>query len=443
MLKQFKLHSQKLNRLLQDEQPGLATQAMAHTLAGHLRELYFQLRKGIGSRRLRRILAGAAIVLGIGGPVRAQVSPSFPTSVTAPFGLNSEASTFGIPLSVDIDGDGDLDVLSSEDIGNWRFYENAGTATQPSLNPAISSPFGLAGPAPSGGAPIPACGDLDGDGDYDILASDNYIGAYYYYENTGTASAPSFAQPLSGAFGLDTLSYITFPYLADIDNDGDLDLFAGRSNGAVRYYENTGSSITPVFAPGQDNPFGLQAGNPLNCLRLGDLDLDGDLDLLSTERYGAYTYWENTGTVSAPAFSSPLTNPFGLTADSDYNIHSLADWDGDGDLDILECEYGGDYEYHENQAPVGNSLSFSFNSFTISPNPSEGAIHISLESESLGAGADIRVYSIEGQLLQQWHAAATGRGLSTAWDASQMPTGMYILEMEVGGRMVRQRFSRM
>lgn len=443
LLKQFKTVSQRLNGLLDGAPPGPGSREMAHALAQQLRRLYFALRMRMGSRRLRRIMAGAAFLVGVAGPAQAQVTPNFPTSVTSPFGIVSQATMFAIPMSVDIDGDGDLDILVNEDYGNFRFYENIGTPTMPMLDSAVTSPFGLVSDSLNGSVPTPCYGDLDGDGDYDILTGENYDGHFYYFENIGTATAPNFASPVRDTFGLTPTPYIAFPELADLDDDGDLDMFVGQYYGIVTYYENIGDSVTPLFAAPQTNPFGLQPGYVAVWGRFGDMDADGDLDMIYGEINGNYQYWENTGTPSAPNFTGPQTNPWGLTGNTYYNFHTLADWDGDGDLDILENEYGGIYEYHENQPLVGNTPSFTSSELSISPNPSQGMIRISYASEEIFGAVDLRILSIEGKLIHQWREEPVGGSLLSRWDGSQLPSGMYFLEMEVDGQMVRQRFSRM
>ncbi|MDD5274862.1 MAG: VCBS repeat-containing protein [Methylovulum sp.] len=47
------------------------------------------------------------------------------------------------------------------------------------------------------------------------------------------------------------------PTFADIDHDGDLDALIGNFNGDTLYFENTGSATAPAFAAPVTNPFGL------------------------------------------------------------------------------------------------------------------------------------------------------------------------------------------
>ena len=96
------------------------------------------------------------------------------------------------------------------------------------------------------------------------------------------------------------------PFLVDIDNDGDLDLFIGEQNGIINYYENTGSASSATYTQ--------QTGgsNPLNGVDVGsyshpafvDIDNDGDFDVYISNDATSISFYENTGSAASPTFSS-------------------------------------------------------------------------------------------------------------------------------------------
>ena len=326
-------------------------EACARSLLCEARADLARLRRihGAGRRTARRIAraqallacAGALLGLPLADPARAS-DPVF-LNPLAPFGL-ADAGTFASPAFADLDGDGDLDAIVGEGDGNAIFFANTGTASAPAFAPPATNPFGL---ADVGYLARPALADLDGDGDLDAFVGEAFASTLFF-ENTGTASAPAFAPPETDPFGLAEVADLASPTFADLDDDGDLDSLVGENTGSTIYFENTGSAGAPAFAPPVTNPFGLAGAGSRATPAFADLDGDGDLDAFVGEELGNAISFENTGTASAPAFVSPVTNPFGL-ADVGYDSYpAFADLDGDGDLDAFVGEGTGTTLFFEN-----------------------------------------------------------------------------------------------
>ncbi|OUJ73537.1 hypothetical protein BXP70_14170 [Hymenobacter crusticola] len=210
----------------------------------------------------------------------------------------------------DVDGDGDLDLLTATSLGS------TGTVSI-RLNDGKASFSNGGEVALSEGPQDLALGDLDGDGDLDFVTIGGTVARVSLNNGagrftTGPATALGSGLALSVALG-------------DVDGDGDLDLVTVRSLNGVSVRLNNGNG---TFSGTQD----LQTGfNPQEVV-LGDIDSDGDLDLLTANNlYGSASTVGVRVNDGDGNFSGTWEYPVGLGAMS----LTLGDVNGDGDLDLL------------------------------------------------------------------------------------------------------------
>jgi choice-of-anchor C domain-containing protein len=238
---------------------------------------------------------------------------------------------------------------------NIKVTDNAGMSNvNPDGAPHFVRQTGAANPF-EGAAwdtfPSATLADIDGDGDFDLTVSEGFYGAIRYFENTGTAAAAAFTERAGGAnpFAGAGIGGRTSLDVGDFDNDGDLDAVNARaSDGQMYLLENVAG--TYVVRTGAANPFdGLDGGRAASPT-VGDVDGDGDLDLLTGEYDRVFHYFENTGTAGAPAFTerTGAANPFNGVVAPDYGQPELYDLDRDGDLDIVAGGFVGGLRYYLN-----------------------------------------------------------------------------------------------
>ena len=248
--------------------------------------------------------------------------------------------------SGDLNGDGYLDIAATgtyED--EIRCYLNDGTGTVWTEYIVDSDCDGATGVDIK---------DIDGDGDMDILgtsAYDDYIAWYENSDGTGTSWIEHLIDDdFNGARQI---------VGADMDNDGDIDAVCVASNADdVAWWENSGNGTTWTRHD-IENTFDGAYGCDVN-----DIDGDGDLDVIACASYADdITWFENTDGLG----TSWVENTIDATYDGAKGCYA-ADFDGDGDLDILgTANTADDVNWFENTDGVGGSwtdhvLNNNFNS---------------------------------------------------------------------------------
>jgi FG-GAP-like repeat len=227
----------------------------------------------------------------------------------------------------DLDADGDLDAVVGDDNGHLHFRENPGRHRVFSWRQSQRFRF-----ADVDSYAHPALADLDGDGDLDLLVGAG-DGTLALFENVGTTRRAAFAGPVVGGFGLLDVGQNASPAVGDLDGDGDVDVLVGRREGEVVLFENVGAPGAIAFAPPRVVPELTVAWAAVPALV--DADRDGDLDCFVGDANGDTSYFENAGTAAEPAFAAGSLDPFGLSNVGDAALPLFADMDGDGDADAF------------------------------------------------------------------------------------------------------------
>ncbi len=289
---------------------------------------------------------------------------------------------------INIENDGDQDILLG-DVSNPQitFLRNGGTNTYAIMDmqddsfPVYDSPLNL---------DVYGCGfhlDVNNDGIKDILFSPNapntsenfHSSIYYRNTNSNTDVAVTYVQ---NGFLQDSMIDVgegTYPVFFDYDNDGDQDLFignygyyqtAGPYQSQIALLKNTGSSTAPSYTLITRDFANIHANVPSiigMALTFGDLDNDGDKDMIIGDFTGRLNYFEKQ---PGPADNFVFVSSFYQAIDiGNYAAPQLIDVDRDSKLDLLIGEQIGSINYYHNDgtvnAPVFNLVTTTFGSVRV------------------------------------------------------------------------------
>jgi len=266
-------------------------------------------------------------------------------------------------LAIDLDGDGDQDVLTGRDYCTELIsLTNQGTALQAAMSPSSVNTNFPAGTTPIRIANFPAAYSVDVtfDGRPDLVVAPNLYDnqdtvdtrqVVSFYENTSASNVPNFAFRQTDFLQRDMLevSEGAAPALADLDGDGLLDMLVGstsRANANGRYrsslyfYRNVGTRTKPVFKLVSTDYLGLSSRRFMGLKPvLVDLNRDGAVDLAfsaATQNQNTIYYVLNTAAAGLPAAFN-VSNAVALTGVPNrlYDAPCFTDVDGDGNVDLL------------------------------------------------------------------------------------------------------------
>jgi gliding motility-associated-like protein len=257
--------------------------------------------------------------------------------------IATDAAGANSVFAADMDGDGDMDIVSSSANDNTiAWYENDGNA-----NPTWAA-ADIATSANSARSVFVA--DMDGDGDMDILSASYNDNTIAWYENNGAANptwaAADIATSAAGALSV---------YAADMDGDGDMDIVsAGFSDNTIAWYENNGAA-DPTWAAADIATDAAGA----SVVYAADMDGDGDMDIVSASSSDNTIAWyENNGAADPTWTAADIVTNAGFARD----VH-VADMDGDGDMDIVSADFGDNtiawYENDGNANPTWTAANIS------------------------------------------------------------------------------------
>ena len=266
-------------------------------------------------------------------------APATPFMGVTPTDIGADADNTQAVLLVDIDGDHDPDLITGNN-GVNRLYLNNGSS-MPFMGVAAMSLT-----ADSADTRSLATGDIDADGDLDLVVG-NSGAPDRIYLNNGTRN------PFMGVVGMnldaarssDTRAVV----VKDLNSDGWLDILVGHANADNLLYLNTKMPATPFAGV---TPYAFTGDQPTVDLQSVDIDVDGDMDILVTRLpasgSGTHKVYLNNGRQDTPFGSTKptLINPSGIHPTRIV----LGDLDRDGDPDMVAGDNTSGPSFYDNAA---------------------------------------------------------------------------------------------
>jgi hypothetical protein len=353
-----------------------------------------------------------------------------------------------IPVLVDENGDGLKDLivanfvrykptLSLESV--FQLYRNTGTAANPEFTLVNNDYLNLSSLS-LGLRAVPAFGDLDGDGDQDLIIGRENGSLLRFTNTAGTGNPMAFGSsvPVNDHTGtpIQVVSY-AFPQLFDLNKDGLLDLVVGKKTGEISYYQNTGSTSSPVFtlistnvgqADISPNPDGYAAPH---FFRVNDTT-----HLFAGAYNGKLNYYHNIdgNLADGDAFSlysdSYLDLEVGL-----YSTVFVDDIDGNGFLNMfVGQDLGGLFLFEADPLSTASVSEMKVESnLVIFPNPGNELIRLLSKDGNL---ADLKLLGAYNILGQKQNLQLSG----TTIDVSSLKAGTYYLVLETSGKIEHLNF---
>jgi len=340
--------------------------------------------------------------------------------------------SFTAPVFVDHNMDGLMDILvgqggslCGEQAMSLVLFENVGTKTNPSFVLKDDDYLGFSEFVTTSKNPSPAFGDMDNDGDLDLIIGDN-VGYLYYYENVAGAGQ-TLAFEAKGYKYMDiNIGNAAKPFIIDFNQDGLMDLVIGEEKtngfelpsqefitGNINYFENIGKASEPlfnndIFMGNNTSTLGrIKVSFTLNTAIDGGaapffFRKDDKLNVIVGSKSGRIVHHEFNST--EPNDEAPVVNDYlGFLKEGNDSSPAMYDINDDGFYEILIGTSRGGLAFYKTDIDVGTSSNVSpeivEDELIVFPNPTNSLVTI--QHKKYKAIESIEVHNATGQLIKK------------------------------------------
>lgn len=304
-----------------------------------------------------------------------------------------------------------------------KMYLNTGSSMEPAFT-LVDNDFGNLEALDMRGF-VPAAGDVDNDGDVDVICG-NENGSFIWIENMSGGYPSDYEIHIDAFDGLNVDHY-SAPDLFDIDDDGDLDLISGCRDGFLYLFENESTGNVPLFEL-SGSEFGDVDVRDLNVSYYGystpDFmkNDDSEIELFVGSGSGRIYMYDDIDNNLSGAFNL-LTNDLHYLDPGERSDCDIADLNGDGYPEIIVGNYSGGLTLYKGVwPPSGITNQPEEILVSLYPNPAKDMVYIQMVNDE---NSIINIYNLNGKLINSVKMNQNEISI----DVSRYKGGVYFIEL--------------
>ncbi len=345
------------------------------------------------------------------------------------------------PVFFDADSDGLLDII----IGNFGYFvssnifdsklallRNTGTLSSPSFDLIERDYAGLS--SLNINSVYPSFGDLDGDGDEDMIIGDEE-GHLHYFVNTADAGLPAEFSLIKPVYMNIDVGETAMPQIVDVNRDGKPDLIIGERSGTINYFENIGTITEASFASSPTNDFFGEVDVMVECCSgysapfLTNDSLGNYLLYVGSEQGYLYQYNDIEGNLDG---SFNIVDSLFL---SGLNVTiSGGDLVNNGSTELIYGEYAGGIAILRKGIPKWIDIKenhLDIIEADIFPNPAKSSVYLHMKTKSPYEIIDVQLLNFLGQVISTQQYTYTGSQIKI--DLEDTSSGIYFIRIQTNG----------